>query len=100
MTLVETATGSTPARTVVVDGVTDETGAATFDLTPFNVTEIFNYSVNAIDAAVNLAAIVFASVLTISNTACTCIGYTSNAVTGVLSAAGAGVNVRLVIVCR
>ncbi|MBX2848968.1 MAG: hypothetical protein KTR16_11650 [Acidiferrobacterales bacterium] len=99
-TVIETASGTNEARTVIVEEATDATGVATFDLTQFAISEIFDFAVEVIDDAVDLAALVFAHKLAISNTACTCVGYTSDALTGVLAAVGAGVNIRVKILCR
>ena len=100
VTLVETVSGTSETRTVIVEEETDATGVATFDLTQFVISEIFDFAVEVLDDAVDLAGLVFAHKLAISNTSCTCVGYTSNAVTGVLAAVGAGVNIRVRILCR
>ncbi len=99
-TVIQTASGTSEARTVIVEEETDATGVATFDLTQFVISEIFDFAVEVLDDAVDLAGLVFAHKLSISNTSCTCVGYTSNAVTGVLAAVGAGVNIRVRILCR
>lgn len=99
-TIVQTASGVSEARTVIVEEQTDATGVATFDLTQYVIGEIFDFAVEVLDDAVDLAALVFAHKLAISNTACTCVGYTANGVTGVLVAVGAGVNIRVRILCR
>lgn len=99
-TIIQTASGASEALTAVIEESTDATGVATFDLTQFVISEIFDFAVEVLDDAVDLAALVFAHKLAISNMACTCVGYTSNAVTGVLVAVGAGVNIRLKIVYR
>lgn len=99
-TVIQTASGTSDARTVIVEEETDETGVATFDLTQFVISEIFDFAAEVLDEAVDLASLVFAHKLAISNTSCTCVGYTSNAVTGVLAAVGAGVRIRIRVLCR
>ena len=99
-TIIQTASGVSDARTVIVEEETDAAGVATFDLTQFIISEIFDFAVEVLDDAVDLASLVFAQKLAITNTSCTCVGYTANAVTGVLVVVGAGVNIRLRILCR
>ncbi len=100
VTIVETVSGANETRTVIVEEETDATGVATFDLAQFAISEIFDFATEVIDSAADLASLVFAQKLTITNTSATVVAYNVSAVTGALVSAGANVNIRLKLLCR
>lgn len=87
-------------RTVIVDGVTDATGMISFDLSSFDINDLFDWSVVVLDGIADLANIIRGTVLSITATAASVILYGISAVTVPLVAVGAGVNARLVIMCK
>lgn len=99
--------GAVSVRTVYIDGVTDSSGELEIDLTDFDIEEIISSTVDVLDAATGLVDLVFARVVSITETTVNIVAYQQNIVTVTLGATIApfvavttGVNVRLKVLCR
>ncbi len=95
-------------KTLVINGVTDENGEVTFDLTPYNITEIIDFDVKSVMTGVtDILSIVSASVVDISTTSIKVIGTIANSATFALATlfnailrCDSGVNIKLVVKYR
>lgn len=95
-------------KTLIINGVTDENGEVTFDLTPYNITEIIDFNVKAVMTGVtDILSIVSASVVDITTTSIKVIGTVANSATFALATVfdallqcDSGVNINLVVKYR
>lgn len=99
--------GSVSIRTIYVDGITGSNGEIEIDLSGFDINEIVSRSVDVMDDATGLADLVFARVVSITETIAKVVAYQQNTTTVTVGATispfvavTTGVNVRLKVLCR